>query len=255
MKPQHILFDMDDTLIHCNIYFDMVLDQFNDLLTTWFASYKISIEAIREKQYQIDTIGVAYLGFTADHFPESLVETYRHFSIMTGRGMDEAEMGELLKLGQSVYDREVEPYPDMVETLQALRDDGHKLYLYTGGVESFQKRKVESVKLGDFFGERIFVRQHKNAEALEEILTENQFDRENTWMIGNSMRTDINPALETGIKAIYVPAIQEWNYNIVELTFEPKVSFFTVPALKYIPEQIRSYLGGQETATLANLQM
>ncbi|MCL6458348.1 MAG: HAD hydrolase-like protein [Gorillibacterium sp.] len=253
MKPQHILFDMDDTLIHCNIYFDMIIDQFSDMLTTWFASYSVSVEAIKEKQYQIDTIGVAYLGFTADHFPESLVETYRHFSVMTGRSTDEAEMALLLKLGQSVYDREVEPYPDMAETLQALRDEGHKLFLYTGGVEAFQKRKVESVKLGDFFGERIFIRQHKNAATLEEIIIQNQLDRANTWMIGNSMRTDINPALETGIKAIYVPAIQEWNYNMVELTFEPKVSFFTVPALKYVPERIRSYLGEQEISAAVDL--
>jgi len=253
MKPQNILFDMDDTLIHCNVYFDLVLDQFTDLLLTWFASHSISAQAIKDKQYQIDTVGVAYVGFTAEHFPESLVETYRHFSLMTGRKTDEAEMELLLKLGQSVYEREVEPYPDMAETLQTLRDEGHILYLYTGGVETFQKRKVEMVKLGEFFDERIFIRQHKNADALRLILEEHQFDRENTWMVGNSMRTDINPALENGIKAVYVPAIQEWDYNMVELASEPTVSFFTVPALKYVPERIRSYLQAPDMDSAVDL--
>lgn len=253
MKPQNILFDMDDTLIHCNVYFDLVLEQFTDLLKTWFASYDLSAQAIKDKQYQIDTVGVAYVGFTAEHFPESLVETYRHFSLMTGRKTDEEEMAQLRKLGQSVYEREVEPYPDMAETLQALREDGHTLYLYTGGVEAFQRRKVEMVKLGEFFEDRIFIRQHKNSEALRLILEENAFDRDHTWMVGNSMRTDINPALENGIKAIYVPAIQEWDYNIVELASEPTVSFFTVPALKDVPERIRTYL--QEANTGSSVQL
>ncbi|WP_058301955.1 HAD family hydrolase [Gorillibacterium timonense] len=245
MNPQLILFDMDDTLSHCNIYFDMVIDQFSDQLTTWFASYKIAAGAVKDKQYEIDTLGVTELGFTEDHFPISLVETYRYFSKMTGRPESEEEAEGLLQLGRSVYDRNVEPYPDMVETLTRLRDEGHELFLYTGGVESIQKRKVETLRLGDFFGDRIFIRQHKNSDALEAILRDNQFDRSRSWMVGNSLRTDILPALERGIKAIYVPAIREWDYNIVELTVKPEGAYFTVPTLKDVPGTINSYLNGQ----------
>ncbi|MEO3947861.1 HAD family hydrolase [Gorillibacterium sp. CAU 1737] len=244
MLSQNILFDMDDTLSHCNIYFDMVIDQFSDQLTTWFAAYSLTADAVKDKQYELDTAGVIQQGFTEDHFPISLVETYRHFSKMTGRPESEEEVEGLLALGKSVYDRNVEPYPDMVETLTALRDQGHRLFLYTGGVESIQKRKVETLRLGDFFGERIFIRQHKNSAALEAILSENGFDRARTWMVGNSLRTDILPALERGIKAIYVPAIREWDYNIVELTTKPPGAYFTVPTLKDVPGTVESYLNG-----------
>jgi putative hydrolase of the HAD superfamily len=245
MNPQLILFDMDDTLSHCNKYFDLVLEQFSDQLATWFASYKLTADAIKEKQYEIDSQGVALQGFTEDHFPQSLLETYEYFSRMTGRSEDEAEKASLLQLGRSVYDRNVEPYPDMEETLTLLREAGHTLFLYTGGVEAVQKRKVETLKLDEFFGDRIFIRRHKNSDTLEAILTEYAFDRSRSWMIGNSLRTDIVPALERGIKAIYVPAITEWDYNIVELPFKPAGAYFTVPTLKDVPHTIHRHLAEQ----------
>lgn len=242
MAPQTILFDMDDTLSHCNVYFDFVLDQFSDQLATWYASSRITVEEIKKKQFEIDTAGVTRLGFTADHFSYSLTETYRYFSHMTGRPPDDREIEELIKLGNSVYDKEVEPYPYMEETLLQLQDEGHHLYLYTGGVEVIQRRKVESLRLERFFGDRIFVRQRKETEALRLIIEENGFDRSVTWMVGNSLRTDILPALETGIKAVYVPAITEWEYNMVEVAKKPEGSFFTVPSLKDVPALIHGHL-------------
>jgi putative hydrolase of the HAD superfamily len=244
---------MDDTLIHCNIYFDMVLEQFSDQMSTWFSAYRITSEEIRRKQYDIDTLGVHRFGFTADHFPKSLVETYNHFCKMTGRKSDDSDKEFLLQLGRSVYNREVEPYPYMAETLDRLREEGHTLYLYTGGVETIQRRKVESLKLERFFADRIFIRQRKTTAALDSILKDNGLDRTRTWMVGNSLRTDIIPALETGIKAIYVPAIQEWEYNMVEMTIKPKGAFFTVPVLRDVPETVSGYLRQDETEMAADM--
>lgn len=244
MKPQTILFDLDDTLIHCNKYFDAVLDQFADLLSTWFASHRLTQEVIKKKQLEIDIAGVNIHGFTIDHFPVSLVETYGYFSDLYGRTRSRGEEEELLALGKSVYDLEVEPYPYMVETLERLRADGHLLYLYTGGIAAHQHKKIKSVKLETFFGDRIFVRQHKTAEALEEIVRENGFDRTNTWMIGNSIRTDVVPALKAGLHCVYIPAIQEWQYNIVEMNEEPKGVFLKLQSLQEVPGAISQSIIG-----------
>lgn len=121
-----------------------------------------------------------------------------------------------MKLGLSVYEHPVEPYPGMVETLNLLRSQGHELLLYTGGETAIQQRKIEQMKLAEFFEDRIYIRQHKNAEALEEILRSRFFDRTSTWMIGNSLRTDVMPALSAGINAVYIKIPNEWLYNIVE---------------------------------------
>jgi putative hydrolase of the HAD superfamily len=241
-KPQILLVDLDDTLIHCNKYFDIVLEQFTDLLQTFFASFRLQEQQIMDMQLEIDTAGVQLNGFTPEHFPQSLVDTYRHFSALTGRRRDKREEEQLLTLGKSVYDYEVEPYPYMAETLEELQGDGHRLYLYTGGVAAIQQRKVEAMQLGRFFEDRIFIRRHKTTPTLEKILQENGFDRSITWMIGNSIRTDIVPAIETGIHAVYIPAFTEWAFNIVEIPAQPKGAFLKLNSLLDLRAELSRHL-------------
>ncbi|MNC21300.1 Phosphoglycolate phosphatase [compost metagenome] len=145
-----------------------------------------------------------------------------------------------MKLGLSVYDQEVEAYPGMVETLDALKHDGHDLYLYTGGDDTIQQRKIEQMKLDVYFGDRIFIRQHKNIESLENILTSYPFERKRTWMIGNSLRTDVLPALTAGINSIYLKQQNEWLYNLIELQREMQQSVLTISSIHEVPPVIRS---------------
>lgn len=239
---QQVIFDLDDTLVHCNKYFDLILDQFADLLTDWFKMYGISTAEIREKQTEIDVAGVHQIGFASSHFPESLVDTYRYYGRLTGRkGLPEEE-DRLMKLGLSVYELPIEPYPGMVETLNLLRSQGHELHLYTGGETMIQQRKIEQMRLADYFQDRIYIRQHKNAEALEDILHSRQFDRSRTWMIGNSLRTDVMPALSAGIKAVYIKIPNEWLYNIVELQHDGDAEMHTVTSLEEVPRVIFNHI-------------
>ncbi|MBM6996383.1 HAD family hydrolase [Paenibacillus sp. DXFW5] len=235
---QQVIFDLDDTLVHCNKYFDLILDQFADLLTDWFKMYGITTAEIREKQTEIDVAGVHQIGFASSHFPESLIDTYRHYGQLTGRKVLPKEEDRLMKLGLSVYEQPIEPYPGMVETLNLLRSQGHELHLYTGGETVIQERKIEQMRLADYFQDRIYIRQHKNVEALEDILHVKQFDRSRTWMIGNSLRTDVMPALSAGINAIYIKIPNEWLYNIVELQHDGDAEMHTVTSLEEVPRVI-----------------
>jgi putative hydrolase of the HAD superfamily len=239
---QTILFDLDDTLIHCNKYFDTVLDQFADLMTTWFRTYDLKADDIKRKQYEIDSAGVSKLGFVAEHFPQSLVETYDYYSAVTGRETSAEERERLFKLGQSVYEfPNIEPYPHAWETLERLKEEGHELYLYTGGETAIQRKKVKQMGLDAFFGDRVFISSHKTTEVLESILSREKFDRVKTWMIGNSIRTDVVPALETGINAIHIPAISEWQYNVVDISVRPKRAFLRLKSLLEVPPAIHQY--------------
>ena len=83
---QTILFDLDDTLIYCNKYFNLVLEQFIDAMTTWLNGYEEITPLVRDKQIEIDIAGVQVLGFKAEHFPQSFLDTYSYFgTIMHGR--------------------------------------------------------------------------------------------------------------------------------------------------------------------------
>ncbi len=240
---QQIMFDLDDTLIHCNKYFYLVIEQFSDAMATWFGAFRdVTVKAIRDKQMELDIACVSVSGFKSEHFPQSFVDTYVHFSNLTGRGRSASETDFLWKLGLSVYEHETEPYPNMEQTLYALAEAGHELHLYTGGELLIQQRKIESLQLERYFANRIYIRQLKNNDALEDILTNGLFPRETTWMVGNSIRTDVVPALTAGIHAIHMRAQSEWTYNVIQIDVAPRGAFFTLDHLKDVPDAIYQYV-------------
>lgn len=234
----NLLFDLDDTLIHCNKYFDLVIDQFSEMMLDWFSSFPLTKEHVKKKQQELDLAGIHISGFTASRFPESFAETYDYFSALYGRERDPRERKRVLELGYTVYDSEFELYPDVVETLSRLRDEGHLLSLYTGGERAIQTKKVEKVNLAPFFEDRIFVAQHKNAEALERILRTMDFDRSVTWMIGNSLRTDIAPAMECGIGAVYIPPLSNWAFDLADVQLGTSERLLRVSSLQEVPAAI-----------------
>lgn len=237
---QHILFDLDDTLIHCNKYFGLVLGQFFELVQEWFGRHEIPTEVIRQKQIEIDVAAVHKIGFSSGNFPKSLIETYRFFSSKYNRPVQMDEEQQLTRLGLSVYEHDVEPYPGMIETLESLRTQGHHLYLYTGGETTIQQRKIDQMKLSMYFEDRIYITQHKNEATLEKILTQGRFNRASTWMIGNSLRTDVVPALTAGLHSIYVKQSNEWIFNMVELQKSQDSSLYTITSIEEVPAVIES---------------
>lgn len=242
---QNLLFDLDDTLIYCNKYFHFVQEQFADLMTTWFAPYGLTKEAALAKHSEIDIAGVQVVGFQSEHFPQSFVDTYRYYSALHGRPAAAAEEELLWKLGLSVFEQEVEPYPYMNETLETLEAAGHQLHLYTGGDPVIQKRKIEKMGLERFFHDRIYIHMHKNIEALKDILRLKQLRLDRTWMIGNSVRTDVLPALSCGLHAIYLKQEQEWTYNVLPIDASPSGALLTLSSLHQVPAAIGEYLLGQ----------
>jgi putative hydrolase of the HAD superfamily len=241
MTKQTILFDLDDTLIHCNKYFDLVAEQFADLMETWFHGHHLSMEEVKKKQAEVDLQRVLVSGFAPDHFPQSFIDTYQYYTELTGRPQSKEEIRQLSELGASVYGHSIEPYPYMEETLRELQAQGHELHLYTGGEPSIQMRKVTEAGLERFFQDRIHITRHKNVEFLESLIVRHAWNRTQTWMIGNSLRTDVTPALKCGLHALFMPAAQEWIYNQVEVDVTPAGAYFTLSSLKEIPGTIAGY--------------
>lgn len=235
---QQILFDLDDTLVYCNRYFEMILEQFSEKMVSWFPVSRLTKEEVRSKQVEIDVAGVHIVGFTSIHFPNSLIETYHYFCKELNQPIVPQYEDELMLLGMSVYEQPVEAYPGMVDTLTSLQSQGHELFLYTGGETVIQSRKIEQMKLAQFFQDRIYIRKHKNIDALEGILSSRHFDRNHTWMIGNSLRTDIMPALTAGLNTIHINLPDEWAYNVIELQPPTRGTMYTVHSLQEVPSII-----------------
>lgn len=244
MPKQNIIFNLDDTLIECNKYFNLVNDRFAAMMAGWFKD--IAPDAIKTKQMELDLVSIDKNGLTVEHLPQSFVGTYQFFCAQTGKKPQEKDVQALTDLGYSVFTIPVEPFPFMYETLQQLKEQGHDLYLHTGGEEKNQRRKIAQLQLAAYFDNRIFISRHKDLQALVKIMNQMQFDPSVTWMVGNSLRTDILPGLEQGIHVIYIPAPSEWHYNMVEINVEPKGVFLTLNSLNEVPEAIRRAVREQE---------
>jgi putative hydrolase of the HAD superfamily len=241
MTQQTIIFDLDDTLIHCNKYFNAILNQFAQTLSTWFRDYSLQEADILQCQIKMDLAGVQLHGLIPERFPDSLVETYLFFCRRFGIQPEHQHQAYLRELGFSVYDVEAEPYPYLHETLEKLQNDGHTLCLYTGGEHSIQMRKVKNAMLSDYFQERIFVTIHKTTDYLKSLIHKYDFEQSRTWMIGNSVRTDMLPALENGIHAIHMKAEIEWQYNEAVINIKPQGAFYEIHSLRQVPEAIAQY--------------
>jgi putative hydrolase of the HAD superfamily len=241
MQKQNIIFNLDDTLIECNKYFHLVNEQYAALMKEWFPG--IPSDTVKAKQVEYDLAVVDKNGLTVDHVPQSFMSAYGYFCKETGRNPREEEVNRLEKLGYSVFTMPVEPLPHMYETLEELKKAGHELYLHTGGEEKNQWRKISQLQLAAYFDNRVFISKHKDVEALAKIMDKMDFDPTITWMVGNSLRTDIIPGLEQGIHVIYIPAPNEWHYNVVDITVKPKGAFLTLSSLNQVPEAIHGYVG------------
>jgi putative hydrolase of the HAD superfamily len=101
------------------------------------------------------------------------------------------------------------------ETLDYL-SSRHDLTLFTKGNPEEQKLKLDRSGLAIYFGHTAIVKE-KNAGSYSALIEERSLDPERTWMIGNSPKSDINPALEVGINAVFVPHPHTWRLEHEEV--------------------------------------
>ena len=120
-----------------------------------------------------------------------------------------------MAFAERILDAPVEVIDGVAETLEylALR---HDLTLFTKGHPEEQKLKIDRSGLGVYFGHTAIVKE-KDAAAYRRLAAERGMDPARAWMIGNSPKSDINPALEAGLNAVYVPHARTWVLEREEL--------------------------------------
>lgn len=236
-NQQTLILDLDDTLIHCNKYFKQSRKEFVKKMKKYFKN--ITSEEIMEKQLEFDLKNVEKYGLHSSRYPESLVSTYLYFCRKCKKVCRNEEIEQIRKIGKKVFETKVEPFPNMYKVLDELQEDGHHLYLFTGGDIENQFRKISQLGLEEYFRKGIFVFEQKNRKALKTVLSKIKSDKKSTWMIGNSLKTDIMPAIELGINSIHIPSKIEWSYNIIDINIEPKGTFAELRSLPHLPEFLR----------------
>jgi putative hydrolase of the HAD superfamily len=92
----------------------------------------------------------------------------------------------------------------------------HDLTLFTKGEQDEQSLKVERSGLARFF-DRVVVTPEKDVAAYNGLVAQHRFDPGSTWMVGNSPKSDINPPLAAGLRAVFIPHPRTWSLEVVDV--------------------------------------
>ncbi len=193
-------FDADDTLWQNEQFFKLTEARFVALLGEHGEAAEISGRLLEAERRNL-----AFYGFGIKGFVLSMIET----AIEVTKGQAPAMViGEILAAGREMAAHPVETLPHARETLEVLAAD-YKLVLITKGDLFDQERKLAQSGLGDFF-DAIEIVSDKNVATYQRIFARHGDGAERAMMVGNSLKSDIWPALEAGAWAVHVPHDLTW---------------------------------------------
>ena len=205
---QNLLIDADDTLWENNIYFERAIAGFISFLN----HRERSPAEVREILNDVEREGIISHGYGIDSFAHALVKTFERLSV---EPLTPALQETIRGFAHAIAEHPVELLPEVKETLDFLAER-HLLFLVTKGDFSEQTRKVDRSGLRQYF-HAVEILAEKDVRAYRSVLSRHDLSYRETWMVGNSPRSDINPALRAGINAVFVPHDDTWILEHEEL--------------------------------------
>jgi putative hydrolase of the HAD superfamily len=207
-RRQHLIIDADDTLWENNIYFEAAFDQFCDYL----GHSSLTPDEIRSVLDEIEIANNKIHGYGAVNFGRNLGQCLVK---LAERAVEEHDIEKVKAMAHQILNQEVELMPGVAETLPYLAER-HELTLFTKGNPEEQNRKIDLSGLRPLFAHCEVVKE-KNRDAYLQLAEVRGFDHAHTWMIGNSPKSDINPALAAGLRAVYIPHERTWTLEREEV--------------------------------------
>jgi putative hydrolase of the HAD superfamily len=203
-----LVFDADDTLWENNIYFERAFDDFCAFLN----HSKLTPVQVRDVLNEIEVVNSKVYGYGSKNFGLNLQQAYRH---LAERDIRNSDLDHVVSLAEGILEQPLEVIEGVEETLAELAQR-HELTVFTKGHPEEQRMKIDRSGLGRYFTHTAIVKE-KDALAYQRLVEERRFDPRDTWMIGNSPKSDINPALEAGLNAVLVPHAHTWVLELQEL--------------------------------------
>jgi putative hydrolase of the HAD superfamily len=201
MTDQTLLIDADDTLWENNVYFERAISAFISYL-----DHRVhTTEEVREHLNAVERKTTAEHGYGLKSFRRSLIKT---FEDLTAAPVGEEKHRRIVSFVDSIAEQEMETLAGVAEALPQLAER-HRLILVTKGDLEEQNDKLARSGLAEYFS-AVEVLMEKQVEAYREIAGRHKCHAATTWMIGNSPRSDINPALAAGLNAVFIPHDYTW---------------------------------------------
>jgi len=208
LPGQNLLIDADDTLWENNIYFERAITDFISFLN----HRQHTPDEVRHVLYDVERENILQYGYGMHSFANALVICFERLSVEPVS----PELHETIRgIAYQIAEHPMEFLPEVPETLADL-SGRHRLFMVTKGNIIEQLGKVERSGLKEYFT-AIEVVAEKDVAAYHAVVEKYGLVRDLTWMIGNSPKSDINPALEAGLHAVFVPHDNTWMLERDEL--------------------------------------
>lgn len=202
--PRTLLIDADDTLWENNIYFERVVAAFVDKLH----QHGVSEDLAQEILWQTERRNVKTTGYGSNAFCRSLHE------VASALGAPDLEPW-ITEQEHWILHHPIELMPGVAETLPALHAR-NQLILVTKGRDYEQRGKLQRSGLAPFF-HQVEIVFEKSVKTYQSLITNHNLPATDTWMIGNSPRSDINPAKAAGLRTVFIPYHATWQHEMEEI--------------------------------------
>lgn len=223
-----VAFDADDTLWHNERSYRDAREQFCRMLNN--AGVSLTPDAIDVHVNRTEVANIQHFGYGVSSFVLSLIETAVE---LTGGRISGGDLRGMIALAKAMHTEEVELFPGVRDLLTSLAAR-YPLMLITKGQLLHQTSKLDRSGLRDCF-RFVEVVSHKTPDVYRAILSRHNVAPGGFVMIGNSLKSDILPVLETGGWAVHVPAELSWSHEDADLPTAPMPRYFTVPAIDRLP--------------------
>lgn len=199
---QTLLIDADDTLWENNVYFEQAIAEFIERLN----HQHLSSHEVRLFLNEVERETIVERGYGSHSFAHSLVKCFER---LTEGPVTPALHEFIWGFAHKVSNYPIELISGVPETLAYLNNRQHHLIVMTKGDITEQAGKVERSGIKEYFA-AVEIVAEKNSASYRSIVAKYALAPETTWMVGNSPRSDINPALAAGINAVFVPHDLTW---------------------------------------------
>lgn len=198
--------DADDTLWHNETIFRLTHDRFVALLADH--ADRATLEA---RLAETETRNLRLYGYGVKGFTLSMIETAME---LTGGQAPASVVREILAAGREMLAHPVETLPGVDEALAAL-SESWRLVLITKGDLLDQERKLAASGLGDLFA-AVEIVSEKDRRTYERVFARHGTGADEAVMAGNSMKSDVLPALEAGAFAVHIPYAITWTHELAD---------------------------------------
>jgi putative hydrolase of the HAD superfamily len=210
---QTLLIDADDTLWENNVYFERAIAAFINYLN----HHAYTPAEVRQALNIAEHETILSHGYGLSSFTRALISCFERLS---NASMNDEKRKRIEGFARSIAEQEIELLPGVAETLAEL-STRHRLILMTKGNHAEQSDKVDRSGLAGHFS-AVEIPAEKDPATYREVLQRHNLSSRTSWMIGNSPKSDINPALAAGLNAIFLFHKSTWILEHATLDAAPE---------------------------------